>query len=79
MNFINLRKTISIQENRIVKAKKSQRIFQIYQVQILYHFDKCLLQMVGKLHARSVRKKDEGRRKKEEISKKKGKTIDINI
>ncbi|NER07359.1 MAG: hypothetical protein F6K17_34735, partial [Okeania sp. SIO3C4] len=30
----------------------------------LYHFDKCLLQMVGTLHATSVRKKEEGRRKK---------------
>ncbi|NEN92178.1 MAG: hypothetical protein F6K48_26050 [Okeania sp. SIO3H1] len=31
----------------------------------LYQFDKCLLQMVGTLHATSVRKKEEGRRKKE--------------
>ncbi|NEP82665.1 MAG: hypothetical protein F6K39_33665 [Okeania sp. SIO3B3] len=30
----------------------------------LYQFDKCLLQMVGTLHATSVRKKEEGRRKK---------------
>ncbi|NEP82564.1 MAG: hypothetical protein F6K39_33100 [Okeania sp. SIO3B3] len=32
--------------------------------QELYQFDKCLLQMVGTLHATSLRKKEEERRKK---------------
>ncbi|NEN91970.1 MAG: hypothetical protein F6K48_24905 [Okeania sp. SIO3H1] len=31
---------------------------------LLYQFNKCSLQMVGKLHTTSVRKKEEGRRKK---------------